>query len=260
MLADVLSREGLRAALLAVLALLIPGQGHAYNSCWVTVIEVDPSQSLDGFVGQPYRVEICAGLFNTGGAGVSWAVTSGSLPPGLSLDIGSGRPCSFGNLPDSTDIHGVPTQAGSYSFEVTVSPNIGCQSLTRSLDIDIYPVCNLRLTSSLPRALLNPALSGILERNRGNAPLSLLVEQPSNGTHADILGNDSGDSDRRRSALRNDRHPGCRRLPGVHPRRARGSLRDHSGPAGRPGTWDSEGPRTPFNCPQSADSHPTLSA
>jgi hypothetical protein len=67
----------------------------------------------------------CVSLAATGGIPGygSWAVTSGSLPPGLSLD-------GYGHLT------GTPTAAGTYSFTVSVTDGVG-QTASAPLSITI---------------------------------------------------------------------------------------------------------------------------
>ena len=81
-------------------------------------------------------------LSATGGAPPygNWAVTSGSLPPGLSLNISSGV------------VSGTPTTStGSpFSFSVTVTDSAGATSQPGNLSIAICPVCYTDFTLSTP--------------------------------------------------------------------------------------------------------------
>ena len=96
--------------------------------------------------GQSYSVEFT--LKEPGDCGPSFAVSSGSFPPGLSLasDEGAAR--------------GTPTQAGSYTFFITVSYSCGLKSASdQQYTINVNgPVQRLVVTTpSLPDAALGQA-------------------------------------------------------------------------------------------------------
>lgn len=82
----------------------------------------------------------------TGGTGpYTWSVLTGSLPPNLSLDSGSGT------------ISGKPTTAGQYSFTLQVSDSAQ-PALTATHDYTINVVQNLAITTfSLPGAAASPS-------------------------------------------------------------------------------------------------------
>jgi hypothetical protein len=97
-------------------------------------------------VGQSYSTEFT--LKEPGDCGPSFAVSSGSFPPGLTLasDEGAAR--------------GTPTQAGSYSFFITVSYSCGLKSPSdQQYTINVNgPVQRLVVTTpSLPDAALGQA-------------------------------------------------------------------------------------------------------
>ncbi|HVE65231.1 MAG TPA: choice-of-anchor L domain-containing protein, partial [Thermoanaerobaculia bacterium] len=87
-------------------------------------LTVSPPALFEGFVGVPYRRTISG---NGGTAPYSVSLTSGTLPPGLSLDGGS--------------LSGTPTTAGTYTFRITVRDASNCTaSRTYELTIGCPPV------------------------------------------------------------------------------------------------------------------------
>jgi large repetitive protein len=99
-------------------------------------------------------------LANTGGTSpVSWAVVGGSLPPGLSLAAGTGV------------ISGVPTTAGTSSFTVRVTDNVGAIA-SQALSITLASALSVT-TASLPGSTVGiPAYSTTLARAGGTGPFS----------------------------------------------------------------------------------------
>ncbi len=90
------------------------------------VLQMSPQTLMSGSVGYPYSF----GLAVIGGGGVSsytWSVTSGTLPPGVTLSAAGG-------------FSGVPLTAGTYTFTAQVSsqvPNVGTQTASQTLSIVI---------------------------------------------------------------------------------------------------------------------------
>ena len=84
-----------------------------------------PSPLTDGTKGDPYQATIAtAGFTCSGGCGVgwSWSISSGALPPGLSLNTAGA--CTGG---DHVYITGTPTTTGTYTFTVSATTNpAGC--------------------------------------------------------------------------------------------------------------------------------------
>lgn len=83
---------------------------------------IDDSAIVDGEVLATYSARLF--VLNYGG-NVSWSVTGGQLPPGLSLD-------STGTL------EGTPTYLGSYSFDVLVT-DMTVDDLAGTVALDIVP-------------------------------------------------------------------------------------------------------------------------
>jgi hypothetical protein len=106
-----------------------------------------------GNEGTPYSQTLAA---EWGIGGYTWSVTSGVLPPGLSLAGSTGI------------ISGTPTIAGSSSFTVTVTDahgNVGTQALA------IAVASNLTVTTtSLPTATLTVAYAETLAATGGTGP------------------------------------------------------------------------------------------
>jgi Putative Ig domain len=89
------------------------------------LITVSPTNLSDGIVGIAYNQTISA----TGGtAPYTFAVTSGALPAGLSLNSNTGL------------ISGTPTTVQSSTFQITATDSSGCAG-SRSYTIDINATC-----------------------------------------------------------------------------------------------------------------------
>ena len=86
----------------------------------------------DGAVGIGYSQQVSAS--GGGGGPYSWSITSGSLPPGLSLDTSSGT------------ISGTPSSADTYYFTVQASDSTGTTTADFQITIGTLAVT----TSSLP--------------------------------------------------------------------------------------------------------------
>ena len=77
-------------------------------------ITLAPALLPDGIEGISYSQQLTA----SGGVGpYAYALTSGSLPPGLALDPATGL------------ISGTPTTAGTYSFDITATDQTGCTGI-----------------------------------------------------------------------------------------------------------------------------------
>ena len=99
----------------------------------------------------------------TGGIGtLVWGVTSGALPPGLTLNASNGN------------ISGIPTQTGSFNFRLRVTDQIP-QFDEQGLTITINPPTPPAITapSSLPTGTVNQAYpTTTLTASGGTAPLT----------------------------------------------------------------------------------------
>jgi hypothetical protein len=88
-------------------------QGSTYSFVYepCPAIALDPAFFPDGAVGRRYRQEVAA----SGGAGpYTYALASGSLPPGLTLD------------PSTGSLVGRPTAAGTYRFTIMATDGDSC--------------------------------------------------------------------------------------------------------------------------------------
>jgi hypothetical protein len=102
---------------------------------------VNPAPSITitslpgGTVGVPYATQ----LHTTGGTGaITFAVTTGSLPNGLTLGTLSGI------------ISGTPTVANTFNFSVTPTDSNGISGSPRALSIVVTSNCNITPTSAGP--------------------------------------------------------------------------------------------------------------
>jgi hypothetical protein len=110
-----------------------------------------------GTVGQSYNQTLRA---NGGIGALTWTVSSGSLPAGLTIS------------PTGT-ISGVPTNVGPSNFAVTVIDTFN-QSDTQALSITVTPALEIT-TSSLPNAKEGEAYSTTLQSSGGVPPVSWTV-------------------------------------------------------------------------------------
>ncbi|MHA3774172.1 DUF4082 domain-containing protein [Verrucomicrobiota bacterium sgz303538] len=91
----------------------------------------------------------------------TWALTSGSLPPGLTLASSTGG------------ISGTPTTAGTFSFTVQVSDSsVPVQTASKALSIAVSASPLVITTSSLPDVTINTAYNATLAASGGTAPRS----------------------------------------------------------------------------------------
>jgi hypothetical protein len=90
--------------------LFLPDQDNYRILTYNFITMTNSSQLNSGIVGHTYNQTLTSA--NSQGT-VSYSVTSGSLPPGLSLNPSTGL------------ISGVPTTKGSYTFEITAYDNMG---------------------------------------------------------------------------------------------------------------------------------------
>jgi len=105
-------------------------------------------------IGQPYSGTLAAA---GGTAPYSWAVTSGSLPAGISLDGATGA------------LSGTPSALGTATFTVTVTDGGGVRA-TRQLTLEVLPDELLIVTDALPGGEQGRAFSQTLEGHGGRAP------------------------------------------------------------------------------------------
>ena len=122
-------------------------------------LTINPPSLPAGTVGTAYSQTVIA---SGGTAPYSYAVLSGSLPPGLTLNPGSGA------------ITGTPTTGGAYSFTVQATdatPNTG----TRAYNINIGTNSLTVNPSSLPSGTLGTAYSQTVSATGGTGPYTFAV-------------------------------------------------------------------------------------
>ncbi|MEZ5367387.1 MAG: putative Ig domain-containing protein, partial [Bryobacterales bacterium] len=106
-----------------------------------------------GIVGGAYN----SSLSTSGGTSpFSWSISSGALPPGLSIDSSSGL------------VSGTPTASGTYNFTVQVIDSTSL-SKTSNQSIEIYDALTVT-TTSLPDTSLGGSYSQTLTSSGGAAP------------------------------------------------------------------------------------------
>ena len=122
-------------------------------------ITLSPSTLPSGMVGMAYSQTITA---SGGSAPYSFAVTAGTLPPGLSLGTGG-------------LLSGTPTQAGPFNFTVTATDNQGCTgSQAYTIVISACPVITVS-PSSLPNGQVGSPYSQQLSASGGTGPYTYFV-------------------------------------------------------------------------------------
>ncbi|HEX7418604.1 MAG TPA: putative Ig domain-containing protein [Thermoanaerobaculia bacterium] len=110
-----MKRYSLAAIALAAICLASAAHGQ---SC--PTVNLAPSSLPDGTMGQIYSPQTLVGSGGT--APYAYGVKSGSLPPGLRINVGK--------------LQGTPTTVGTYSFELIVVDNNACTG-TRSYNVRI---------------------------------------------------------------------------------------------------------------------------
>jgi hypothetical protein len=132
----------------------------------------------DGYVGAPYS-DMVSG---TGGKPpYSWAVTTGTLPAGVSLDPASGA------------LSGAPTGAGMSTFTLTLT-DANALTSPKSFTVGVYSAPQITTTSPLTDAYLGTPFMQALAATGGKAPLSWTVSSGAlpSGLTLDMTGVVSG--------------------------------------------------------------------
>jgi len=126
----------------------------------ITSTTLNPDTASEGV---PYSTTLDA---SGGTEPYSWAVTSGALPPGLSLDSVTGA------------ITGTPTSGGAFPFTVTVTDSTTptAQTASQSYTLTVAaPVPLAITTTSLPAATVNTAYSAAVAVTGGTTPYTWSV-------------------------------------------------------------------------------------
>ena len=122
-------------------------------------ITVNPSTLPNGTMGTLYDQTVSG---SGGTAPYTFAVTSGSLPTGLTLDANTGQ------------ITGTPTALGPFNFDITATDNFGCTgttSYTVTIDCPAITVLPGTLPNGIVGALYDQTVSG----SGGTAPYTFAV-------------------------------------------------------------------------------------
>ena len=127
------------------------------------VLSITTTSLPSGLTGTAYSET----LQSTGGSGtITWSVSTGSLPAGLSLSTAGA-------------ITGTPTTAGSSNFTVTAKDSgTPQQSVQQALSITIYAALTIA-TSTLPGGIVNVAYSATLQSSGGTGTITWSVSQGS---------------------------------------------------------------------------------
>jgi len=117
-------------------------------------LSISTSSLASGTVGTAYSAMLQA----TGGTTpYSWSITSGSLPPGLSINTSSGA------------ISGTPTAAGTFAFTAKVT-DAASDTSTKSLSLTIAALPLAITTTSVSSGSTNTAYSAVLDASGGTTP------------------------------------------------------------------------------------------
>jgi len=140
-----------------------PATGSATFS--LTIFSILTKSLPNGTLNQPYQGAttrvIAAGGMGSGQHPYTWSVTSGSLPPGLSLCTTTPTPVC--------PITGTPTHLGVYPFTVTVTDGeTPPAKATGTLSIDVQDPTLTITTASLPNGYANGPYNAILQYTGGN--------------------------------------------------------------------------------------------
>ena len=142
-----------------------------------------PGSLPQGQVGVPYTATLVAAPVTPP---CTWTITSGSLPPGLTLDVATGT------------ISGTPTTAGTYTFFATVTDSIGT-SPQQGFFITVTSPPITFLTTSLPHATEGSTYSEVVNVTGGASPYTWTIASgtlPSGLTLAATSGIISGKPDK----------------------------------------------------------------
>jgi hypothetical protein len=115
------------------------------------VLAVTTTTLPEGIIGTAYNQTLAA---SGGSGGYNWAITAGTLPAGLSINVTSGA------------ITGIPTTAGQANFTVRVTDS-STGTANKNLSITIYAVLQVT-TAALPAGTVGAAYSQTLAASGGS--------------------------------------------------------------------------------------------
>src|SRR5690349_18956773 len=108
------------AAILIGAAFTLAGCGDNGNDESMRPRINSPTSLTAASLGLPYST-----TFMSRGSNIMWSVSSGSLPPGLTLD------------PMTGNYTGTPTTIGSYTFTIAATNTFGMDSMSYSQDVNL---------------------------------------------------------------------------------------------------------------------------
>jgi hypothetical protein len=124
-----------------------------------TALTISNSNLPNGTIGKAYSASASA----TGGvAPYTWSVSSGSLPPGITLGSSNGA------------FSGTPGQTGSYSFQVQVKDSQAATAAA-SLSIVVNSTALAISTTNLPNGMIGTPYSTTLSSTGGTSPFTWLI-------------------------------------------------------------------------------------
>jgi uncharacterized protein (TIGR03437 family) len=132
---------------------------------------ISPSSAPNATVGDYYNLQ----LTETGvpeDEQIAWGISSGSLPPGLTLNTDSTTP--------TTTISGTPTTVGNYTFTVEAefnNSNMQCSTQTYTIEVNQFAITN---TSPLPAATVGTAYSEQLQTANAEGTVNWYINCPPN--------------------------------------------------------------------------------
>ena len=125
-------------------------QYNLFGDPTVELLGLGFNLASDSVLPSAYLNETYGFSFRTSGGGdvTSWALAGGSLPPGLTFDTAEGR------------IFGIPTQTGSWSFDVRATDSEG-EVAEGTFQLDVVSPLAVTTPVELPPGILGSALFGL---------------------------------------------------------------------------------------------------
>lgn len=146
---------------------LVAGSGTTGPTCQFTA-SLDDTLA-DGTASTAYSGTVIA----SGGSGYTYAVTSGSLPTGLSLSSGG-------------SLTGTPTSAATYNFTITATDSTGC-TVSRAYSITIASGCTISFSpTSLPNGIRLATYDETITATASDADTTIILSNQGISVNPDI--------------------------------------------------------------------------